>query len=417
LTKLVLGKPLLSNLAIFRPAPPILSPDEETKLLRAGDYGELIERHLPFIRAECRKRWQQLKPWQRPERALIFDDFVAAAVERFLTAARNYLPGANNGLNAYARLWIAGAISDTATDYRNVLGFAGLEGDLQRIVRSRLFWDPEWIREKWPQYSAAQIEQAQKIELATIRAGKRGARPPEQFRDAQAAYRVGAVTSLLKLRPIVAGGRVDVRALWRLRGVHLWVGRVRIRGNKYCIRYSAGSLWNDFVWDRYELQQRALLQLMGRQGYADWLVERDHKRGTVVERWCLYPEETRTERHRKQRARIMARPHVLSLSYLDLGVKQPPESTEPEGWQVVVELERAERDARLRQQRLQQPAKHAEPKRKRKKKKPVAVKYTWRDLGNGVRVRIVPPAFNAADFVKATKEAEMSIIGTEKAAA
>jgi hypothetical protein len=278
LTKRVLGKPLLNNLAICRQAPPQLLPHEESRLIRDGDHAELITRHLPYIRAECRKRWQNLKPWLRPERSNTWDDFVAASVERCLVAARNTEPGANNGFNAYARHWIAGAISDTAANYRNAFGFAGIDGDLQRIVRSRLFQDPEWIREKYPQYTAAQIEEAQEIARVLMRRNR--AMPPEEFRDAQSAYRTGAIASLLELRPIVGGRRVKPQALWHLRGAHAWVGRVRIRNNSYVTKYSAGSLWNDLVWRRRDERERAMMQWMGRQRYAEWLVDRKSKYGT-----------------------------------------------------------------------------------------------------------------------------------------
>jgi hypothetical protein len=64
-----------------------------------------------------------LMPSQRRSNAIEIDDVIAAALERFWRAVRNFGPNANNGLFAYAEKWIDGAISDTMHDWHNSAGY------------------------------------------------------------------------------------------------------------------------------------------------------------------------------------------------------------------------------------------------------------------------------------------------------
>jgi hypothetical protein len=63
-----LGKPLINNLAISTPAVPLLTAKEESDLILTKQYNELVEAHIPWIRAQARKRWDKLNPRRRIKR-------------------------------------------------------------------------------------------------------------------------------------------------------------------------------------------------------------------------------------------------------------------------------------------------------------------------------------------------------------
>jgi len=83
-----LSPPSLYNLAISRPAPPILSAEKEATLILAAQAGDakaarqLLLSHLPWVRTIARKIWGGLNPPDQinPEHAFTFDDFVAAGL-------------------------------------------------------------------------------------------------------------------------------------------------------------------------------------------------------------------------------------------------------------------------------------------------------------------------------------------------
>jgi hypothetical protein len=100
---------------------------------------ELVLHHAPYIRAEAFKRWRRLnRKKSDQERTVQFKDFVAACLGDLWEAITNWTPGFR--LNTFARPAIAGAISDTARDWRNKSGLGGLDSDLQREIRPHPNW-------------------------------------------------------------------------------------------------------------------------------------------------------------------------------------------------------------------------------------------------------------------------------------
>jgi len=197
-----LGEPSINNLAISRPAFVACGQcghrysykapwcpscggvaTEEAELLRTAQYREVVLRHIPWIRAQALKRWDTLNPRRnmgtssaiascgaidllppKQERAIQFNDFVDACVEALWEAITRWRPS-NNKLNAFARKFILGALSDIAADWRNKPGLQ-MDSRIQRFRRSHPYWAPKWIQERFPHYSIQRIEDEQQPRMA-----------------------------------------------------------------------------------------------------------------------------------------------------------------------------------------------------------------------------------------------------------
>jgi hypothetical protein len=170
------GRPMRPDW-VAKVAPPILSPERERELIVAAQAGDarafdaLYQAYLPWLRAETFRRWRSLnrprpKGSRHPdiERGMAFEDFFGYVRLAFWRAIVNYAP-ANNGLNAYLRPWIAGALSDAAHEWRN---YAGLQIDsrIQRVIRAHPNASAEAIRNaKFPNLSVADVEREQLLAL------------------------------------------------------------------------------------------------------------------------------------------------------------------------------------------------------------------------------------------------------------
>jgi hypothetical protein len=158
----------------------------DAELIQQGKLDDVVRAHVAWVRAEAKKRWDKLNPprklassknvpaqhWRsaidlnppRPEETVTFEDFVAEGLRALAEATKGY-KRRGNGLNAYAREFVRGALADAATDWRNKSGLQ-MDSRLQRFIRSHPFWRPEWIQEKFPQYTIARIEHEQELAYA-----------------------------------------------------------------------------------------------------------------------------------------------------------------------------------------------------------------------------------------------------------
>jgi hypothetical protein len=181
-----LGQPSLNNLTISRPAPPILSAEQERDLVVAAQAGDrqattkLMHHHLPWLRWQARKRWVSLT---RPtasksalglpddvfqcERAVELDDLVSASVIGLLQAILQWKPP--HRLNTIVRRYVHGELSKGAHDWRNLPGIK-IEGDLQRFIRSHPNWPAAWIKAEG-KFCKLTIEEIEREQEAVLRIG------------------------------------------------------------------------------------------------------------------------------------------------------------------------------------------------------------------------------------------------------
>jgi hypothetical protein len=257
-----------------------------------------------WVRAQVWERWEILNPRKEMgsastsisvgstaidialpgrERSLEYDDLVAEGLLALSEAIARCRPGSNNGLNAFARHHVMGAISDAAANWRNSPGLK-MESRIQRFIRSHPYSSAEELQQKFPSYSISELEdeleraknvwqqisyvenvddpdetneaykEFKRTEAATVgihvggAAWGYGCGPQAQwFRDAAAGYRW------------LAKGTED-------RNVLPWPKR----GNKRVFR----SIWNDRVEADFNKRADHRLKIMGRQGYADWQINR-----------------------------------------------------------------------------------------------------------------------------------------------
>ena len=75
-----------------------------------------------------------LVPNRRRPNAIEIDDVIAGGLERFWISVTRFKSQSKNGLNAYIRKAIAGAVSDTMRDWRNKEGFPGRDTRLRRFL-------------------------------------------------------------------------------------------------------------------------------------------------------------------------------------------------------------------------------------------------------------------------------------------
>jgi hypothetical protein len=157
-----LGAPLFNNLAISTKAPRLLTAQEEAILILVAKFGvrplaeyaasEVVIAHLPWIRAQACRRWDALNAKRhinntvdlnppKLERSARFDDFVATCAAALWEAIVQWRPS-NNKLNAFARKFILGALSDIAADWRNKPGLQ-MDSRIQRVLRSHPYWAPK----------------------------------------------------------------------------------------------------------------------------------------------------------------------------------------------------------------------------------------------------------------------------------
>lgn len=142
---------------------PKLNPDEQREILQSAKSGvcnadDTLQKHFermivpPVLRAIGKfdelKRGQEphgyYKPLNKPE----FDDVFQAARLRLLEVSRNFDPDRQNGLNAYARRAVAGAIHDEVMHWR-LRGFtAGTAGSDRWSRADRWLYDNPWICER-----------------------------------------------------------------------------------------------------------------------------------------------------------------------------------------------------------------------------------------------------------------------------
>jgi hypothetical protein len=310
--------------------------------------GNLNEVALAGVRAEAKRKWDRLNPPRkmesgehipsqfkreafdlsapRPEKAVTFEDFVAEGARALSEAIKRYR-GESNGLNAYARKYVAGALAEAAADSRNRSGLK-MKSRLQRFIRAHPFWRSDWIQEEFPQYTLERIEHEQELCYAAWAPASyvddNGDR--DEINDAYKEYEYPAQATLpvyhadkwrgCECGPISEGSRnalagwslvspelrrlknklnlstadlrempehklaMMVRALPepRLRNLKVLAGRQQLRNTDWWTVSRSdrvyGSLWNDRVEAEYKKRDLALLQHMGRNGFANWQVNR-----------------------------------------------------------------------------------------------------------------------------------------------
>jgi hypothetical protein len=263
----------------------------------------LVERYVYTIQFRAWRAWRKvhpvrnfkkhrdLMPNRRRLHAVEIDDVIAAALERFWRAVRNFGTGANNGLFAYAGEWVDGAISDTMRDWRNTEGFTERDDTrLARFLRNEKHreWPLEIIKLKFPKYTLEEI--AIKLEVSVtesyteiavidengdeqstddpLDAARSSAAP--WSRHAALGYRWPKEHGLRNLHAFeqVNSARGGLAYGYKGKRVTTWTGK---RRRIY------GSLWNDRVWEHHDRKQVAKLNEKGRQdrqAYADYLINR-----------------------------------------------------------------------------------------------------------------------------------------------
>jgi hypothetical protein len=288
------------------PAPRQLDPEPEAELLRLAQSGDgraarkLVLHHVPYIRAEAFKRWRRLnrKTFDQ-ERTVQFKDFVAACLEDLSKAIKEWTPG--NGLNAFARHHISGALSDIARDWRNKNGFTGLDSDLQREIRSHPSWPTEWIARLFAtkfkvKRFEEQLSQQTFVEYVDEERGRAFAamwKPTsysegavaddEWFVEAGEYVTVVAATEIPAPEGIegptsdytkraAAGYRWGLEKQTRRRKRVVDKRGRNLRSWQHRHKRVAAPAWNDRLWHHYERHTRAFLKWMGRQRYIEWLI-------------------------------------------------------------------------------------------------------------------------------------------------
>jgi hypothetical protein len=276
--------PSISNLTIVQPAPPLLTRDEEAWLIYSAqcfdsrtsingvipnlEARKLVLGHLPYIQTEARKRWCKLNRnsgYGRPdgERCVELDDFVAASVEGWWTAVVRFAGGygeswwrdgqALNKLNAFARLYISKAISDTAFQWRNRPGLQ-MDSRIQRHIRKHPDASVAEISEEFKKYTPWDIfwekQQAKDVLFAD--------RYAEDAVDDEADGDDEKVGTATRVPP------VDQLAVssWSLNAAGSAEQTARLN-----------AVWE---WHCRDLERRAQRRSrsMGRRAYAEWLVNR-----------------------------------------------------------------------------------------------------------------------------------------------
>jgi len=150
---------------------------EEPKLIAKAARGDwraaerLVERHLHSVQSQAWAAWRKVNPARklrgnidlvpdaRRPNAIEIDDVIAAAIARFWLSVTRFKSQSTNGLNAYIRKAIAGAVSDTMRDWQNKAGLSGRDTRLRRFLLNEEHrrWPLDVIQRKFPKYTLEQI--------------------------------------------------------------------------------------------------------------------------------------------------------------------------------------------------------------------------------------------------------------------
>jgi hypothetical protein len=199
---------------------------------------------------------------------------------------------------------VAGALSDTAQDWRNKCGLTGLDSDLQREIRSHPRWPTEWIARLFAsKYKVTRFEEQLSeqtvVEFVAEERGRAFAAmwQPRSYSEEAVSdekwesdeYVLLAAATEIPAPDDIEGPTSDYTKYGGLNYIEgegqppaYYVTELRRRGWKRFIGYKpadkpsfiTGSIWNDRVWHQYERRTRAFLKWMGRQRYVDWLIAR-----------------------------------------------------------------------------------------------------------------------------------------------
>jgi hypothetical protein len=272
---------------------------EERDLLRRGQYDTLVRRFQWLFQIKVAGRLQKVCGSLDD-----FDDVLAAALERFAELLPKFNLRARNGLNAFVREAIDGAISDGMADQLNRAGIGGLDTRLRRFLRGlrseghrhpSLYRHPslEEIQRRFPKYTPDKISLAmqppiaegytEENELNSAECDPRaaaGAASSQYSRRAALGYRWRKKPK----KPRLVRNIFSFEIVRSVRGglAHGEYGR-RVQPWSYRRTRVYGSPWNDNVWWNYEREQLGLPQGMGRQRYADYLVERSKRELTFYQ--------------------------------------------------------------------------------------------------------------------------------------
>jgi hypothetical protein len=286
----------LSNLTQRQKKLDELSPVDETRLLaaaRAGDANAtrtLILHHLDTVQKYALGKWRRLNPPknQYDERGLTADDFVAAGIEGLLRAICAFRPGANNGLNAFARPYIAGALADVARDWRN----RGIKAEsrLQRLIRSHPHWDVFQLRvEYMKRYPGAAVPSLNKIvaeqDVAFTLWQPDKYDETSTFTDAGDHTKdgdcMGGGSAFLGSDTGYEGGPTS--EYWRQQATgRLHPSRKR-DGSDWVTGERCGSIFAERVLAERDSSAIAEIKKIGRRAYAQGLVEQERERPKVRE--------------------------------------------------------------------------------------------------------------------------------------
>jgi hypothetical protein len=254
------------------------------------------------------KRWLTLNPPRKKpdqERAAQFDDFVAAGLEDLWEAITAWTPGFR--LNTFARVGIAGALSDIAQDWRNRSGLGGLKSDLHREIRSHPKSSADWIAALFatkyrvtripgqPSHQTAVEYVAEEQDLALAATWKptsytEGAVSDNTwFVEACEYVTTAAATEIPSPEDIEGPTSEDTKRAalghrWPKEHGHRNLSVYESCGARGGIAHGKelpwsyrrvriyGSPWNDRLWHHYERYTLALLKWWGRQRYAETLI-------------------------------------------------------------------------------------------------------------------------------------------------
>ena len=290
---------------------------EEPDLLRklqGGDYGAAA------LLAERYRWWLQVRVAEvikKVRGGLRFDDIFDCALIQFCESLNAFRPGSNNGLMAYLIKAIDGAISDAHQKWQSK-GFTELDTRLRRFLRDEANRNMplEQIQKLFPKYTLEEIAQAQEpIVMQTYGEGAVNDGNGHQDDDDHATpsgYALAAASGdpVNALRSSASQGskRDSLGYRWPRehgkRNLHGYdvvdSGRGGLAYGVYgrCVqpwsyrrKRAYGSLWNDLVERYAAARERALLRWMGRQRYADLLIERERLRieARKEESQYLYP--------------------------------------------------------------------------------------------------------------------------------
>jgi hypothetical protein len=297
-----LGAPSINNLALTRSGLPLLTGEEETKLLQTGQYREVVLRHIPWIRAQARKRWDVLNPKKKmgsastvtslgstaidlvppkQERSVQFDDFVATCALALWEAIVQWRPS-NNKLNAFARKFILGALSDIAADWRNKHALQ-MDSRIQRFIQAHPFWKAEWIQARFYKLlSIQEIEDEQQRaygayqQISYVEEVADEDETNEAYREFTAAFQASQRTTTdihgVSHGPQSQWSRDAARGfMWKANGAE---DRNVITWSINRRKYIRASIWDDRIEANFNERAAARLEFMGRNGYANWLVNR-----------------------------------------------------------------------------------------------------------------------------------------------